>query len=280
MLDTAALAPTSGVDLSEVQPEFGCLSFYKIFGYPTGIGCLVAKKSPLSRMEKPWFAGGTIRAVTAQPGFLHHLSYDPSMHQCWEDGTINFQQTSAVKMGQEWIQSVGMHNIRLHTSTLIKWISSELKALRWKNGAPFCLIPEVESGEQGLSCSVLVLSRNGKIVPHKVMEAKTAAAGFAVRTGCFCNPGTGFLMLGKVDQKLVSEDMLVRNFKHDHKAFEFEYASKGLVRVSVGIPTTFADVYRLLCFLQTEVLAKPAQFEAEVHQFFETMETPYAFCQC
>eukprot|EP00961_Rhodomonas_salina_P147743 1988669-Rhodomonas_salina.1 len=124
MLDTAALAQTLGVDLSEVQQEFVCLSFYKIFWYPTGIGCLVAKKSALSRMQKQWFAGGTIWAVVAQPEFLHHLSYVPSMHQCWEDETINFQQTSAVKMGLDWIQSVGMDNIRLHTLSLIRWISS------------------------------------------------------------------------------------------------------------------------------------------------------------
>eukprot|EP00961_Rhodomonas_salina_P214238 2893214-Rhodomonas_salina.2 len=272
MLDTAALAPTSGVDLSEVQPEFVCLSFYKIFGYPTGIGCLVAMKSALSRMQKPWFAGGTIRMVMAQPEFLHHLSVDPSMHQCWEDGTINFQQTSAVKMGLEWIQKVGIDNIRQHTSCLIKWISSELKALRWENGAPFCFIPEIESGEHGSSCSMVVLSRNGTVVPHKVVEARTAAANFAVRTGCFCNPGTGLMMLSKFDTKLVS------GFKDGHSTledlFEEVVSIKGLLRVSVGIPTTFADVYRFLRFLQTEVLGKPAQLEAEVEHFLKTSETP------
>lgn len=125
---------------------------------------------------------------------------------------------------------------------------------------------------------MLVLSQSSKIVQHKVMEAKTAAANFAVQTGCFCNPGTGFLMLGKVDQKLVSEKMLVHNFHKDYRVFKREYASKGLVRVSVGIPTTFEDVYQLLHFLKTEILAKPEQFEEEVEHFMDTLETPYSFC--
>eukprot|EP00961_Rhodomonas_salina_P302129 3940734-Rhodomonas_salina.1 len=283
LLDMAALAPTSGVNLSIVQPEFVCVSFYKIFGYPTGIGCLVAKKSALARLQRPWFAGGTIRAVLSQPEFLHHQSYDPSMHQCWEDGTINFQQTSAVRMGLEWIQRVGVNNIRVHTSSLIQWIAAELKELRWDNGAPFCFIPEAESGDQGSSVSMLVLSRNGKIVPHKVMEAKTAAANFAVRTGCFCNPGTGFLMLNWADQNLAHENKVdgnktVHNFIHDFHAFGEEYGAKGLVRVSVGIPTTFADAFQLLHWIQTEILAKPQEFEAEIKSFFGTFEAPYSFC--
>jgi selenocysteine lyase/cysteine desulfurase len=183
-------------------------------------------------------------------------------------------------MGLEWMQSVGMSNIRVHTSSLIAWITSELKALKWDNGAPFCFIPEPEEGggEPGSSVSALVLDRNGKVVPHRVMEARTAAAKFALRTGCFCNPGSGFLMLGWLDARLVADAMLVSNFKHDYDAFSQAYASKGLVRVSVGIPTTFADVYRLLRFFQTEILAKPEELEAQIKTFMDTLEIPYSVC--
>ena len=36
VLDAAAYAPTHGLDLSRVKPDFVPLSFYKLFGFPTG----------------------------------------------------------------------------------------------------------------------------------------------------------------------------------------------------------------------------------------------------
>jgi molybdenum cofactor sulfurtransferase len=64
LLDAAALAPSGGLDLGDVSPDFVTLSFYKIFGYPTGIGALVARKASLSKLSKPWFGGGTVQYVT------------------------------------------------------------------------------------------------------------------------------------------------------------------------------------------------------------------------
>lgn len=64
LLDAAAFVPTNNLDLSKVQPEFVIMSWYKVFGYPTGVGCLLAKKSALARLNRPWFSGGTIEAVS------------------------------------------------------------------------------------------------------------------------------------------------------------------------------------------------------------------------
>ena len=36
LLDASAFAPTNRVDVDRWQPDFVCLSFYKLFGYPTG----------------------------------------------------------------------------------------------------------------------------------------------------------------------------------------------------------------------------------------------------
>lgn len=45
------------------------VSFYKMFGYPTGVGALVAKKSFLETLARKWFSGGTVDFVQA-PGRL------------------------------------------------------------------------------------------------------------------------------------------------------------------------------------------------------------------
>ena len=69
VLDAAALAPTSVINLGEYPLDAMAISFYKMFGYPTGVGALVVKKSFLAQLRRPWFAGGTVEFVQA-PGTI------------------------------------------------------------------------------------------------------------------------------------------------------------------------------------------------------------------
>jgi molybdenum cofactor sulfurtransferase len=57
LLDCAAFAPTNELRLDLVKPDFVPLSFYKLFGYPTGAGALIARRTALARLRRPWFAG-------------------------------------------------------------------------------------------------------------------------------------------------------------------------------------------------------------------------------
>src|SRR5262249_22955611 len=72
LLDAAAYVPTNRLDLSVVRPQFVTLSFYKMFGFPTGVGCLLARRDALARLRRPWFSGGTIIGVSVA-GRWHHL---------------------------------------------------------------------------------------------------------------------------------------------------------------------------------------------------------------
>ena len=56
------------LDLGRRQPDFVALSFYKMFGYPTGVGCLIARRAALARLRRPWFAGGTIDVASVRAG--------------------------------------------------------------------------------------------------------------------------------------------------------------------------------------------------------------------
>src|SRR5262249_40383941 len=38
LLDASAYVPSNQLDLGRWHPDFVCLSFYKMFGYPTGVG--------------------------------------------------------------------------------------------------------------------------------------------------------------------------------------------------------------------------------------------------
>jgi selenocysteine lyase/cysteine desulfurase len=107
LLDAAAFVPSSRLDLSIYQPDFVCVSFYKIFGYPTGIGCLLIKNSTYSKLVKPWFAGGTVTlvSVVSQEKFL------TSGHERFEDGTLNYTNLPAITYGLDYIESIGIDRI-------------------------------------------------------------------------------------------------------------------------------------------------------------------------
>lgn len=81
LLDAAALAPTSVISLADTPVDAMAVSFYKMFGFPTGVGALIAKESFLVRLERPWFAGGTVDVVQA-PGGIVTMSAD--MHERFE----------------------------------------------------------------------------------------------------------------------------------------------------------------------------------------------------
>jgi molybdenum cofactor sulfurtransferase len=70
LLDAAAFVPSNRLDLSSVKPEFVAVSFYKMFGYPTGVGCLLVKRAALARLRRPWYAGGTVNFASSGSGSI------------------------------------------------------------------------------------------------------------------------------------------------------------------------------------------------------------------
>lgn len=63
MLDAATYVATSQLDLSAVKPDFVCLSFYKIFGLPTGLGALIVHNSSAYTLNKKYYGGGTVEVA-------------------------------------------------------------------------------------------------------------------------------------------------------------------------------------------------------------------------
>lgn len=63
MVDAAALAATSVINISQYPIDAMAVSFYKMFGYPTGVGALVVKKTFLAQLKRPWFSGGNVDVV-------------------------------------------------------------------------------------------------------------------------------------------------------------------------------------------------------------------------
>ncbi|CAH2019682.1 unnamed protein product [Acanthoscelides obtectus] len=67
VLDCACYVSTNHLDLSLWKPDFVCISFYKLFGYPTGLGALLVKKTSEEMLVKKYFGGGTVQmALSSQ----------------------------------------------------------------------------------------------------------------------------------------------------------------------------------------------------------------------
>ena len=133
LLDAAAFVPTSPLDLSKFKPDFVPVSFYKMFGYPTGLGALIARKSALAKLHRPWFAGGTITVASVQ-GDKYYMADGAS---AFEDGTIDYLNIPAIEIGLKHIESIGYDVIHERVHALTGWLLSNLTKLKHSNGNPF-----------------------------------------------------------------------------------------------------------------------------------------------
>ena len=69
LLDAAAFVSTSPLDLSLYSADFVSISFYKIFGFPTGLGALLVRNDCQNLLDKTYFGGGTVQATISGENF-------------------------------------------------------------------------------------------------------------------------------------------------------------------------------------------------------------------
>jgi molybdenum cofactor sulfurtransferase len=132
LLDAAAFVPTNRLDLSEHHPEFVPLSFYKMFGFPTGVGCLIAKKNALHKLRRPWFSGGTIQVASVQGDKYSFAEGE----RAFEDGTINYLMLPAIEIGLKHLNAVGVQAVHERVACLTDWLIKNLLELHHSNDIP------------------------------------------------------------------------------------------------------------------------------------------------
>ena len=246
LLDAAAFAPTSRLDLGRFKPDFVPLSFYKMFGYPTGIGALIARREALGKLHRPWFAGGTITVASVQ-GDKYYLA---DGHAAFEDGTPDYLNIPAVEIGLRHIESIGYDVIHERVRCLTGWLLDNLTAMKHSTGGSLVRVYGPTTTEKrGGAVTVNFFDEDGSPIDHRYIEAEANKSNISLRTGCFCNPGGGELALGLSAQELSScfirkpERLTIDEFRRciDDK-------STGAVRLSTGLVTTFGDAYRMIAF--------------------------------
>jgi len=133
------------------------VSFYKMFGYPTGVGALIARKSFLAKLRRPYFCGGTVGVVQCPGTIVHESSVQHERFEvrgfltsisgvsdhCQQEGTLNYTTLPAITNGIQFLQK-HIPSLPARLGTLHLYLYESLSSLRYANGAPVVQIHTAE----------------------------------------------------------------------------------------------------------------------------------------
>ncbi|KAK1776578.1 pyridoxal phosphate-dependent transferase [Copromyces sp. CBS 386.78] len=289
LLDAAALAMTSPMshvlEDPDSAPDFTCVSFYKIFGFPDVGGLIVRKDSGHILALRKYFGGGTVSLVSTI-GSAWHVSkgletnthedgneHTGGLHEGLEDGTLPFHSIlalgEAIDVHRELFRS--MENISVYTSSLVRRLYQGMKGMRYDNGQPLCKVyhsgdedlwengkgDEVygDSRVQGATVAFNVFREDGTYESYAIVEKKANDRGIYVRSGGVCNPGGVFTALQYEPWQLNRAKSAGHHCGSNGLSVINELPT-GIVRASLGAMSTTQDVDIFLAFLRENFLEK------------------------
>ena len=242
LLDAAAFVPGARLDLAACSADFTAISFYKMFGFPTGVGALVARRDALARLERPWFAGGTV-LFAASGADRHRLR--PGA-EGFEDGTANFLGIAALDAGFDLLERVGLDRLGRRLARLTAEFLGGLDELHHPDGSPRARVYGARHGARGATVAFNLLDRDGRELPYEAVEARASESGVCLRGGCFCNPGAAEAAFG-LDPIAVAESLDALGADFEPARFRARLgAPVGALRASFGLATRRSDLRRAL----------------------------------
>ena len=245
LLDAAAFAPSNLLSLRAHAPEFVVLSFYKLFGYPTGVGALVVRKDALRKLRRPWFAGGTVDFASVQ----NEMFQPRNDSGAFEDGTPDFLNIAALPAGFALLETIGMRRIHDHVMRLTARFLDGLDAITHSDGTAAVRVYGPRTIDaRGATVAFNVLSAHGRAIPYPIVERRARDAGIAIRGGCFCNPGAAEHAFG-FDASRSNECLRASapGFTIDRFAECLgDDTAVGAIRASIGVANNDHDVDRAL----------------------------------
>ena len=124
IVDGAQSVPHMPVNVENMDCDFLVFSAHKMLG-PTGVGVLYAKKEHLDKM-KPFLGGGDmIKEV-----FKFHTDYNEVPYK-FEAGTPNIADVVGFGAAIEYLEKIGMENIRKHEIYLTDYALESMLSLKY-----------------------------------------------------------------------------------------------------------------------------------------------------
>ena len=122
LVDAAQSAPHLPIDVKELGCDFLVFSGHKMTG-PSGVGVLYVRRELLAKAEPVEFGGGMVTEVT---GSQYQLEGIPTR---FEAGTPNIEGVIGLGAAVDFLQSVGMDDIRRHSLSLGKRLVKGLRSV-------------------------------------------------------------------------------------------------------------------------------------------------------
>ncbi|XP_045829507.1 molybdenum cofactor sulfurase isoform X2 [Trifolium pratense] len=255
LIDAAKGSATMPPDLSKYPVDFVALSFYKLFGYPTGLGALIVRNDAAKLLKKSYFSGGTVAASIADIDFIKRRE---GIEELFEDGTASFLSIASLHRGFKILNSLTVSAISRHTTSLALYTRKTLLALRHGNGSSVCILYGPHNSmetyhEMGPIVSFNLKRSDGSWYGYREMEKLASLSGIQLRTGCFCNPGACAKYLG------LSHTDLISNTEAGHVCWDdrdiINGKPVGAVRVSFGYMSTYEDAKKLVDFVTSSFVS-------------------------
>lgn len=122
LVDGAQGVPHRKVDVLDLDADFYAFSAHKIYG-PTGIGILYGKEKCLNAMPPYQGGGEMIGHVTFQKTTFNELPFK------FEAGTPDYIGVIATIAALDYVDAVGLDNIRRHEEELLKYTTEKMNGI-------------------------------------------------------------------------------------------------------------------------------------------------------
>ena len=132
---------------------------------------------------------------------------------------------------------------------LTGWLLDELGALRHSNGAPVVRIyGPAGTDRRGATIAMNFFDPAGVLIDSVRAERRANTAGIALRSGCHCNPGVREVALGYSTDQMAAAFKDKGRLRYEEFLQVIDGKTTGAARASLGLATTFADVFRFWQF--------------------------------
>ena len=247
LIDAASYLATAEINLGLYPADYVVLSFYKMFGFPTGLGALIIRRDLVTRINKTYFGGGTVNAIAVNPIYYSLKTNGEEFY----NGTIPFQEIIAVGHGFDYLESRFQHwnGLSQYCCDLAQLARKSLEMLKHFNGNPVCKLYYPQRADLGPIIAFNILDHIGNLIGNSDVSRLAQAENIHLRTGRLCNPGASQKYLNLSSHDVKSNHEVYGHCCGDGTDF-INGKATGAIRISFCYANTAADVNVFVDFIQ------------------------------